>query len=177
MFVLVTTTSSPLLTGFTFHVVAIFGEAGLGRSVALAVFFPAAIVSVLITPLVNIASDYMQLKYFAVAHGIALGFFMLCLPLLPQGASMYVALIVSKGLATAMFGVNQTVVWPRFFGLTHLGAITGFATAWFVGGSAVGPYIYSLSLQLTGSFLWVSYIFAPLCIVLGLLGLRADNPN
>ncbi len=177
IFIAVTTMSSGILTGFTFHVVAILGETGVGREAALGILFPTAVVSVLITPIASVISDYARLKYFAVLHGISLGLVLLSLPLLQYNSLAYLGIVVFKGLATAMFGINQAVVWPRFFGLTHLGTITGFSTAWLVGGSAIGPYLYSLSFELTGSFLPVSYLFGPLCILVGLLGFRADNPN
>lgn len=177
IFIAVTTMSSSLLTGFTFHVVAILGETGVGREAALAILFPSAVVSVMITPIASVISDYSRLKYFAIMHGISLGFVLLSLPLLQYSRLAYLGIVLFKGLATAMFGINQAVVWPRFFGLTHLGTITGFATAWLVGGSAVGPYLYSLSFELTGSFLPVSYLFGPLCILVGLMGFYADNPN
>ena len=77
----------------------------------------------------------------------------------------------------AMFGINQAVVWPRFFGLRHLGEISGFAAAWMVAGSALGPYAFSLAVDISGSFHVVAWIAAPLCAIIALLGFRADNPN
>ena len=177
VFLLVVTLGSGLITGLTFHVVAVFAEAGIGATAALAVFFPASLISVLVTPIASIASDRLPLKYFAMMHAAALALFLIAIPLLSFGAAAYVLLVVSKGIATSMFAVNHTVVWPRFFGLEHLGSISGYSAAWFVAGSALGPYLYSLSVQLTGSFWSVSYAFVPVCLVLLVLATRANNPN
>lgn len=177
VFLLVVTLSSGLITGLTFHVVAVFAEAGIGATVALAVFFPASLISVLVTPIASIASDSLPLKYFAMMHAAALTLFLVSIPLLSFGAAAYILLVLSMGVATAMFAVNHTVVWPRFFGLEHLGSISGYSAAWFVAGSALGPYLYSVSVELTGSFRGVTYAFIPVCLALLVLGTRADNPN
>jgi len=177
VFLLVVTLSSGLITGLTFHVVAVFAEAGIGATVALAVFFPASLISVLVTPVASIASDRLPLKYFAMMHAAALALVLVSIPLLSFGAAAYILLVLSMGVATAMFAVNHTVVWPRFFGLEHLGSISGYSAAWFVAGSALGPYLYSVSVELTGSFWGVSYVFIPVCLALLVLATRADNPN
>ncbi|MFN2311703.1 MAG: nitrate/nitrite transporter [Spirochaetia bacterium] len=177
VFLLVVTLSSGLITGLTFHVVAVFAEAGIGATAALAVFFPASLISVLVTPIASVASDRLPLKYFAMIHAAALAILLISMPLLAFGPAAYAVLVVSKGVALAMFAVNHTVVWPRFFGLEHLGSISGYSAAWFVAGSALGPYLFSLSVDLTGSFWGVSYAFVPICLALLLLGTRADNPN
>ncbi|TVR91831.1 MAG: MFS transporter [Spirochaetaceae bacterium] len=177
VFLLVVTLGSVLITGLTFHVVAVFAEAGIGATAALAVFFPASLISVLITPIASMASDRLPLKYFAMMHAAALALFLIAIPLLSFGAPAYVLLVVSKGMASSMFAVNHTVVWPRFFGLEHLGSISGFSAAWFVAGSALGPYLFSLSVELTGSFWGVSYAIVPICLALLVVATRADNPN
>lgn len=174
----VITLSSMLITGFTFHVVGVMAEAGIGRSAALAVLFPAALVSVSIQPLGSVASDYMRLKYFAIVHGLSLAVFLLSLLVLRASATMgYPLLVASKGIAMAMFGINHVVVWPRFYGTRNLGAISGFNTACMVAGSAVGPYVYSLFEATTGSFAPIAWFFAPIAVLFGVAAFFADNPN
>jgi len=55
-------------------------------------------------------------------------------------------MVFSWGIAMATMEVNQAVVWPRCYGLTHhLGTIAGFAAACMVAESALGPYAFSLA--------------------------------
>lgn len=171
------TMSAGLLTGLTFHVVGIFAEAEISREAALAVFFPSSIVTIVVLAGASIMSDYIKLKYFAVLHGVALACTFLTIPFLSFGPVAYAMLVFWRGIAMAMFGVNQAVVWPRFYGLTHLGAISGFAAACMVAGSALGPYIFSLASDSTGSFHTISWAVVPLSLLVSVLAFRAENPN
>lgn len=173
----VVTVSSMLITGFVFHIVAVLAESGLTRSEALAVLLPAAVVSVTIQPLASVASDFMRLKYFAVVHGVSLAVFLGSLIVLPVSFLGYPFLIAAKGIAMAMFGINHIVVWPRFYGTTHLGAVSGFNTACMVAGSALGPYAFSLIHSATGSFRAMAIVSAPVCLLIGIAGAWANNPN
>ena len=170
-------TSSALTTGLTFHVVGVFAEAGIGRTAALAVFFPVSIVAVVVLTVSSVISDFVRLKYFVVLHGTAMALTLLSIPLLASGPWAYGLLVFFWGISTAMSGVSQSVVWPRFFGLSHLGEISGFSAAWMVAGSALGPYAFSMAHSVTGSFHLVAWLAAPLCATIALLGLFANNPN
>jgi MFS transporter, OFA family, oxalate/formate antiporter len=56
------------------------------------------------------------------------------------------------GFMSGMYGILSAVTWPRFFGVKHLGAISGYAMSWMVIGSAVGPFIFSVSYRMTGHY-------------------------
>ena len=173
----VITMSSMLITGFTFHVVGIFAEAGIGRATALAVFLPSSIVSILFQTFGSLLSDYIRLKYFAVLHALSLIALLALLPFLGNSPVAYLLVVISHGISLALFGINSAVVWPRFYGLTNLGTINGFAGAWMAFGSALGPYAYSLSHDLLGGFSSIGLVFIPVCLVLVVTGFFANNPN
>jgi MFS family permease len=163
------------ITGLTFHVVSIFAEAGMDRITAVSIFFPASVISVSLNFLLNWASDHIKLKYILIVEVVGL--------LIGSGAFVFlnpgltfVLLIIGNGIIFGAFGVVSTVTWPRFFGATHLGAISGFAMAWMVGGSAVGPYLFSLSLRYTGSYAGAGYISLGAAALLLALSLRAERP-
>lgn len=178
IFTLITFVSSLLFTGFTFHIVGILSESGIGRAEAIAVLFPTAVVSVAIQPLCSVASDYMRLKYFVIVHGFAMALFLIALMTMSISRSIsYPLVIVMKGVGMAMFGINHMVVWPRFYGLDYLGAIAGFNTACLVAGSALGPYAFGLFESVSGSFSAIGWLFVPLCILLGFAGFFANNPS
>lgn len=177
VFVLVTMLSGMLVTGLTFHIVAIMGESGVGREQALAIFLPTAVIAVAVHALGSIGSDFVSLKYFAVAHAAALGMLLVSLQMLTITPAAYWLVVIFQGLSLGLFGVNSAVVWPRFFGLVHLGAISGFSNSFMVAGSALGPYTFSLMERVTGSFYSLLYVMGPVCLLLAVLSFKADNPN
>jgi MFS family permease len=168
--------SSLVITGFTFHVVSIFAMAGLDRQEAIGIFLPATFFAVVVQGVGSLLSDYMRLRSFAMLHmlGVALLAFS-CLYLRP--GIPYILLVTGVGLNVAMMGINGVIVWPRFFGLGHLGSISGEAFLWVVGGSALGPYAFSLAASFWGSYGGALVLFGTLGTLLCILSWFAHNPN
>lgn len=85
--------------------------------------------------------------------------------------------VAGFGVSGGMFPALVGVTWPRFYGLLHLGAISGFNMSIMVFGTAFGPYIFGASYEWTGSY----SIGLKVCLVLPLLVLvaafKADNPQ
>ena len=151
MFNLTLALSALIMTAFTFHVVSIFEEADLTRSQAVNIFLPASLVAVSSQFLGSWISDYIPLRFIALVQSI--GSVLLGLGILVLSSTVGpIILIIGLGFAQGMMGITSNITWPRFFGLRHLGAVSGYAMAWTVAGSAVGPYFFSLSLDLTGSY-------------------------
>ena len=143
--------SGLIITAFTFHVISIFAEAGLNRSAAVNIFLPASLIAVSTQVAGSWSSDYIKLKYIAIAQLI--GILLLSTGLFTLASKTgYFLLIAGMGISQGMMGITSTITWPRFYGLKHLGTISGYSMAWTVAGSAVGPYLFSLSLDLTGSY-------------------------
>lgn len=175
VFIFALTMASLIVTAFTFHVVSIFAEAGLSRSRAVAIFFPSSIVAVSVQFLASWASDYLKLKYLLALQIAGMAILALGVVLLSPGLPV-VLIILGNGITQGLMGVTNNITWVRFFGRKHLGAVSGFAAAWTVAGSAVGPYLFSLSLDVAGSYALISIIC--LCITAALLiaSLKADRP-
>ncbi|MFW6208946.1 MAG: MFS transporter [Spirochaetota bacterium] len=143
--------SALIMTAFTFHVVSIFEEAGLNRTQAVNIFLPASLVAVSSQFLGSWVSDYIPLRFIALVQSVGTVLLGLGILVLSSAAGP-LTLIIGLGFAQGMMGITSNITWPRFFGLRHLGAVSGFAMAWTVAGSAVGPYFFSLSLDLTGTY-------------------------
>ncbi len=71
----------------------------------------------------------------------------------------------------------STVVWPRYFGRKHLGVITGVNFSSMVLASALGPHLFSLSEESTGSFDMAIYLSATLCATLLVFTFWVQNPR
>ena len=81
------------------------------------------------------------------------------------------------GINQGLFGVTGNVAWARYFGRKHLGAVTGFATAWIVAGSAVGPYLFSLSHDGTGTYTLAAAVSLGILFVLFIGAWKAERPT
>ncbi len=166
---------SLFVTAMTFHVVSIFEEAGMSRADAVGIFFPAAVVSLILNFAASWASDRLPLKIFLI---LLLGGLMLAmagLALLDRGLFYYL-LILGHGISGGLMNLINSVSWPRFFGIKHLGAISGFAMGLLVAGSAAGPYLFSLSLRYTGGYALASWICFGIALFLIVLSLIARPP-
>jgi MFS transporter, OFA family, oxalate/formate antiporter len=162
-------------TGLTFHIVSIFNENGLDRVMAVKIFLPMAVISVIVNFVASWASDYIRLKYFLLIELIALCISMTAL-LMFKMSYAYILLIIGHGVVGGLFGLLSTVSWPKFFGTEHLGAITGFTSGIMVAGSAVGPLLFSVCYKYLGSYSYAGLFCLIVTIILFILSISAKDP-
>ncbi|TVR67650.1 MAG: MFS transporter [Spirochaetaceae bacterium] len=168
--------ASMYFTGLTFNIVSIFEESGHARSQAIAVFLPASVISLVLNITGGWISDHIKLKFLVMLQLLGMLAGSLAAVLLPL-PYMIPLLIIGQGLNGGMFGIVAAVPWPRYYGLLHLGAISGFVMGWTVAGSALGPYLFSLALDVTGSYRLVSVLVAVMSLVLLALSPFANRPD
>ncbi len=164
------------ITGFTFHLVSLFGEAGIAREKALAVFIPGSIISLSFALVGGWISDRIKLQYllwlmllaelialYSLAH-INTGFY-------------YYSFIIGNGIASGIYNVIMAVTWPRFYGRDHLGQITGFVMSLIVFGSALGPILFSLSFSQFGTYSMGIYLLIFVLLIISVFAYKAHNPQ
>jgi len=168
--------NSFFITGLTFHVVSVFRSVGWEKEKAIALFLPAALVSVSVSTLFNFLSDYVSLKryLYAMILGGCLATSGLYFLDLPFG---YLLLIAGIGMLGGFFAVLNSIVWPRFYGRTHLGAISGRIQSFLVFSSALAPSMFSWVYTQFGTYRLISVFCALVLLVLAIGGKRADNPQ
>jgi len=164
-------------TGTAFHLESIGGDlGGLSREASLRLFLFVGIFNVVTSLSLGFVAERVRLRYL-------LFFMMACqtvslsgLLYLREGPGLW-AFAAGSGCAWGTFGILINVPWPRFFGRKHLGSINGIVTGAVVVFSAVGPYAFGLSFDVSGSYR--ATILGCLCLtpVLALLGLTAHNPR
>ena len=130
--------SAVAFTAFTFHVVSIFELSGMGREQAVGIFLPAAVVAVVLQALGSYLSDFLSLKVFCLVQLVGVVLASVGLFALGPGWSILL-IILGKGMIQAMFSINVALAWPRYFGLAHVGAISGLAMAWATATPPVRP--------------------------------------
>jgi MFS transporter, OFA family, oxalate/formate antiporter len=165
------------VTAFTFHVISIFVINGYDHRSAITIFLPGSFVAVSFHFFGSWLSDYFRLKYFLLLQIVGMLLSMTAIIFLDQSPQVRLILILGNGIMSGMFGVLSAVTWPRFFGVKHLGAISGYAMSWMVIASAVGPFIFSLSQRYTGRYDMAAWFCIAIGLALFLLGLKADNVN
>ncbi|MEL6924534.1 MAG: MFS transporter [Bacteroidota bacterium] len=160
------------VTALTFHIADVFEKVGKSRSEAFNVFIPIAFVALFFHFFGSWLSDYIRLRYLLWLQLLAIVFSTVAVINLGQQPWAWYLLVVCNGTFSGLYGVLTNVSWPRFFGLTHLGAISGFAVSWNVAGSALGPALFSLAEQQTGSYSIGCYVVMAMAVVLFVLALR-----
>lgn len=164
------------ITAYTFHVVAIGDEAGLSKSAVLALFLPMAGVGVFTNFFSGWLGDRTRVKYvlMLLTGGLTVAGLGMAWMAEPLGRLL---LIAGLGASGGAFQTTTGLVWPRYFGRTHLGAISGLNMSTIVLASALGPYAFSLSKEYAGSFhvgFLIATIFPALFFVAALF---AGNPQ
>lgn len=168
--------NSFFITGLTFHIVSIFANEGFAKEDAISIFLPASVVAVTISTIFNFLSDYLPLKlylYLMLCGGIlaSAGFVFLSTPF---GIPM---LIIGFGVLSGFYAVLNAVAWPRFFGRTHLGSITGKIMSFIILASALAPSVFSLCLSTFGSYRMVGYLGLAFLVFLISGSIKANNPQ
>lgn len=162
-------------TAFTFHVVSLFESAGMSRLQGIGIFLPASILSVAFNFGANWLSDYIRIRYILILQLASQALCMFFMARLSPGLSYYMV-ILGYGVMGGLFNITNSVVWPRYYGITHLGAITGQIMGFLVAGSALGPYFFSLAKDRFGSYAPASLACLGVTAVLLLLAFRVRRP-
>jgi len=164
------------ISGLTFHVVSVFGSVGLTSSEAIAIFIPTSLIAIVVQFVGGWISDFIKLKYMLLLYMLAMIITAAGLYFLHAGRFPYWMVITGNGIIWGMYVLLSAVTWPRFFGLKNLGAISGYSMSWMVIGSALGPYLFSLSFESAGTYSPIAIGTLVIAIVLFIMAFKAENP-
>jgi cyanate permease len=176
-FTLGITLTALYVSGLIFHIESVFNSAGLSRESALGIFVPMSLIAVVVQFSCGYLSDFIRLKYLLMVFMLGMLVTSAGLLFLVEYPVSYWLIIVGNGVVWGLYTVLIAVTWPRFFGLKHLGAISGFSLSWGVIGSALGPYLFSLAFNTAGNYKLVALGSAAASVLLFILAFKADNPN
>ena len=151
-------------TGIAFHLEAIGMEAGLSKESAMAIFIPITFITIPVGFLTAWLSDRVPMKKLVMALAFCQACAYFSFTFIDSSAGYY-STILFLGLTGGLFGPIMTIAYPWFFGRLHLGAINGKVTSFLVIFSALGPMLFSLVKDFSGSFEYALYICAALPIL------------
>ncbi|MBU62064.1 MAG: hypothetical protein CMI26_06140 [Opitutae bacterium] len=163
-------------TAFTFHIISLGEELSFKRSDILSLFIPIAFISVTTNLTFGIISARLKLKRLLLVMNLgclsaAMGMLFLNQP---GGIPAYV---IGTGIAGGGFVSLSGIVFPRFYGRKHLGAIGGVNMASMVIGSGIGPLLFGWCHHATGSYRIILLISVVIPMLLAIMSLKADNPQ
>jgi MFS transporter, OFA family, oxalate/formate antiporter len=142
---------SCLGTGLVFHHYSILAASGIDRVSAAAAFVPVGIVSAIANLGTGYLMDRVSPRYLLSAMTLFLAASLVLAPFI-AGPTMLVAYGALLGLRGGMQSAIGGSVMAYYFGRAHIGAIKGLATTMLVVGSAFGPLLFSLGLDVSGGY-------------------------
>ncbi len=163
-------------TAFTFHVMSLGEEFGRPREDIIDYFVPMAMLSVASNLFCGWVSSRTRLKYLLMLMNLAALVGVVGTLTLNTGPGLG-AYIVGNGVCGGCFSALAGIVWPRFFGRRHLGAIAGLGMSSMVIASGLGPLLFGVSLDWTQSYRPILWACASLPAVLLVASAWADNPQ
>ncbi|MDR4507615.1 MAG: MFS transporter [Candidatus Brocadiaceae bacterium] len=164
------------ITGITFHINSIGHAAGKSIQESISLFPPVMIISIIAGVVVGWSCARAPLKYLIMIMMIfqLLGFFGMTDFGTAKGHWMAT---IGLGVSGGFFGPLSTVAIPHFFGLKHLGAISGKMTSGMVVASGLGPLLLAWSVHYQESYNPAFYLFMLLPFILFFVAFKANHPQ
>lgn len=170
--------SGLVITAYSFHILEIGAELGVSGDFILKLFVPGAGVAIVSGFIISWVTDlsFVRIKYLLCLMGVAgvLAYGCLGFGTYPEIAWLHV---LGFGVSAGCFSGLSIIVWPRFFGRQHIGAISGLFMTCVVLASAVGPFLFSLAEAFLGAYRYAFIASAAVAGVLAVASLWADNPQ
>ncbi|MFY0626239.1 MAG: MFS transporter [Reichenbachiella sp.] len=165
------------ITGLTFNITSLFEVSGLSREEAVQIFIPSAVIAVIVTLSVSKLSDYIRLKYLLYVMGCGGMIALIGMIFLGDISWALYLLIFGNGILMGLYSVVLSVTWPRYFGKTHLGAISGHSIMYIVVASAIGPKLFSEALSYHGSYDAAGWACLIMYAIFTIAAVWANNPQ
>lgn len=164
-----------VITGITFHINSIGNEVGKTIAESISIFPPITMISIVVGILVGWGCSRMSLKYFVMIMIVfqMLGFWGMSCFGTPMG---YWLAVTGIGVSGGFFGPLSTVAMPHYFGLKHLGAISGKMTSGMVISSGLGPLLMAWSLKYFLSYKHAFYLCMVFPAIVFVISLKANRP-
>lgn len=165
-----------LTTAVAFHQISLLTARGLTASEAAANFIPQTVAGLIATLLTGYLMDRIAGRWILVTSMTTLALSLAWATQVDPGWSA-IGFGMLLGASASMIRTVEAVSLPRYFGTKHVGAVRGLVVSFSVGGTALGPLVFALAYDTTGTYsgvLWASTAI-PICI--GLWAWLAREPE
>lgn len=165
-----------VITGLTLHNTDLLGAQGLSKSQAGAIFIPQALGSMSSSMAFGWMTDRFPARPLMFLGGIcmAVGTF---LATVASPGLMAMAYGFATGLAMGSIFAVSGALYPKWFGVDHIGSINGLTTSMTVAASAVGPLILSVGNEAADSYTPVVIGCAIVCAAMAAVALVVPTPS
>jgi MFS family permease len=169
-------TTAMVTAGLVFHQTSIFERQGLGRDAAVRVFQIVAFASVVGNFTIGQLLDHYSARYILSGVLATLSATILLVQVMhtPLHGLLYGMLM---GICSGSFRVIDSVIWAKYFGRRHLGAIRGVTTFGTIGGTALGAYPLGLSVDHFGSYSPALNGLLVIAVVIGIIAPFVPRPQ
>jgi MFS family permease len=163
-------------TALGFHQIDLLGDQGLTPVEAAVNFLPQTIAAVGITIVIGAMIDRVAPRVVVFGSMGLLAASMVGVGWVSPGwtAVLYGMAVGSAGSAGRTL---EAAIFPRLYGLQHIGAIRGTVTMIAVGSSAFGPLILSIGRAMTGSYMPVLYALLVMPAATCVMAMVARDPR
>jgi MFS family permease len=140
-----------IVAGLVFHQLSLFEVRGLDRATAINAFNIMALFSIIGNLGLGHLLDRFSARLLLSVILLLLVVMMILVQVMnsPAQAFIYSSLM---GLVSGGYRVMDAVVWAKYYGRQHLGAIKGATMLGVIGATALGPYPLGLSFDYFGSY-------------------------
>jgi len=168
--------SGMLVTALAFHQVSLLGSLGSSPAQAAANFLPQTAAALLATAAAGALADRLPPRLLVLAAmALLAGALVLASTATPGLPALGFGLAVGAAGGTAR--AVEGTLFPRCFGVAHLGAIRGVVMAVGVAASAFGPLILAVGFDRTGSYAAALTALLTVPAAVAVLALTAPMPN
>lgn len=163
-------------TALTFHNTDLLGEQGLNKTQAAAIFIPMLVGSASASFVIGWLTDRMPARplMFFASMMLAVGSFLSTTASPGLSAAAYG---LALGIAGGSVGALSGALYPKWFGVNHIGSIKSIASTANVGASAIGPLILSIGNDVADSYEPVVIGCALVSIAIAVAALLVPTPS
>lgn len=165
-----------IVTALAFHQISLLGERGLTPTQAAANFVPQTVAAIVGTLLMGVLADRIAPRLLMVACMVLLAGAMLLVQVAQPGL-LAIAFGVAVGAAGGAVRALEAAVFPRYFGLAHIGGIRGLVLAIGVGATAFGPLALAVGFERAGTYGPILNLLLLLPVAVCVLAVFAPVPN
>ncbi len=162
-------------TAFIFHLEYVGRANGIEREI-FTIFIPLSIVGTALNFGIGSISHRLRLKVVLQILLVAMSIYPMLINSLDSVWGLW-GCILGLGIVNGCWSLTMTLAWPRYFGRANIGAISGVCMSCTVILSAIGPSLYSLSLDLTGMMAPAMIISSFASCILLIASLWLVNPQ
>ncbi len=140
-----------IVTGLMFHFFSIMSIKGVGATATSFIIGLIALPGFIMPLLAGLIVDKVRSRYIVTTTLTIIVLDLIFILFVNSAITASIFMLV-YGLAMNLQNVTLNVIWVKYFGRNHIGSIRGAASVFMVVGSALGPFPFGLSYDITGDY-------------------------